>query len=421
MRSIEDKLSMIESPLTKIYFKEVYSSYVNGNYRSAIVSLWSVLVCDATYKLNKLVDILDDGWAKNEISKIENLQKKNSKSSSWEIDVFEGFYKEKRFIGIAEINNIKNIQENRHLCAHPIMSEGGMLHTPSREMVVSMIHSALDDFLTRNNYYTKNSTKIIVDTLSEDSEFYGNIKNIKPYINKMSRRMTDDVIYNVFKSLWKLSFKDESIDACKHRRIIHHACMSILDEIKNKKNIMDLVKSDILFFEQVTFKTSCLTYLFSFLSRNKFFFFFFSDEFKGRVKEYIYIHDEEDIYLSFKFASSFAFDNVSDYLNYIKSSISDHSINRLTIAEVNYIKEIYSDMDINKELNDIIILFLEEASTYDQGDDRMDLVLEESVINSLTLPQLNNIVRIFDSNSQVRGRRRASLDISKIKNKISEI
>ena len=34
---------------TREYFKEVLSSYANGNYRSAIVMLYSIAICDILY------------------------------------------------------------------------------------------------------------------------------------------------------------------------------------------------------------------------------------------------------------------------------------------------------------------------------------------------------------------------------------
>ncbi len=42
---------------TKEYFNEVISSYANGNYRSAVVMLYSVAVCDLLFKLKELCDI----------------------------------------------------------------------------------------------------------------------------------------------------------------------------------------------------------------------------------------------------------------------------------------------------------------------------------------------------------------------------
>ena len=38
-------------PQIKNYFREIVSSYDNGNYRSAIVMLYSTIVCDLLLKL----------------------------------------------------------------------------------------------------------------------------------------------------------------------------------------------------------------------------------------------------------------------------------------------------------------------------------------------------------------------------------
>lgn len=42
---------------TKEYFNEVLSNYANGNYRSAIVMLYSVAICDLLFKLQELLDM----------------------------------------------------------------------------------------------------------------------------------------------------------------------------------------------------------------------------------------------------------------------------------------------------------------------------------------------------------------------------
>lgn len=47
--SLEGFADDIVAVKTKEYFNEVLSSYQNGNYRSSIVMLWSVAVCDELY------------------------------------------------------------------------------------------------------------------------------------------------------------------------------------------------------------------------------------------------------------------------------------------------------------------------------------------------------------------------------------
>lgn len=55
-------LYLIESeniyfPQIRGYFKEIVSSYDNGNYRSAMVMLYSTIVCDLLLKLKELNEV----------------------------------------------------------------------------------------------------------------------------------------------------------------------------------------------------------------------------------------------------------------------------------------------------------------------------------------------------------------------------
>ena len=61
---------------TKEYFDEVISSYHNGNYRSAVVMLYTVVVCDLVFKLNDLKDIHNDQKAIKILQDL-NVEKKN--------------------------------------------------------------------------------------------------------------------------------------------------------------------------------------------------------------------------------------------------------------------------------------------------------------------------------------------------------
>ena len=62
--SIEQRAKLIPNKNTKGYFAEVVSCYNSGNYRSAVVMLWSVAVCDLLFTLNELADRYDDTKSK---------------------------------------------------------------------------------------------------------------------------------------------------------------------------------------------------------------------------------------------------------------------------------------------------------------------------------------------------------------------
>ena len=72
---------------TKRYFAEVYVCYTAGNYRSAVVTLWSVVVTDILFKLDQLKGAYGDPTAKAILSEISNLRRKNHKSPEWETEL----------------------------------------------------------------------------------------------------------------------------------------------------------------------------------------------------------------------------------------------------------------------------------------------------------------------------------------------
>jgi hypothetical protein len=70
---------------TKEYFDEVVTSYQNQCYRSSVVMLWSVVICDLVYKLQNLVDQYGDTIASSILEDIKKIQTDDPKSPNWEL------------------------------------------------------------------------------------------------------------------------------------------------------------------------------------------------------------------------------------------------------------------------------------------------------------------------------------------------
>ena len=82
--SIDHNSDLIQDGRTRSYFEEVKSSFTIGNYRSAVVMLWSVVVCDLVFKLQRLSEIHGDTVAQQILKDIDEEQEKNPSSPSWE-------------------------------------------------------------------------------------------------------------------------------------------------------------------------------------------------------------------------------------------------------------------------------------------------------------------------------------------------
>ena len=147
--SIDESIENIKNPYTKELFKEVYSSYAMGNYRSATVMLWSVVVTDLVHKLKELDSVYSDPKAAQILQYIQAEQTKDPKSSKWESEIIDKFYKEINFFETFEVANLEHLQKMRHVSAHPVITSTDLLHSPTKETVYSLIRNALESVLTK--------------------------------------------------------------------------------------------------------------------------------------------------------------------------------------------------------------------------------------------------------------------------------
>ena len=128
--SIEQRATQITHPKTKEYFSEVLSSYSAGNYRSSVVMLWSVAVCDLLFKLEFLKEICQDDKAEEILNKIKAYWEKNKTSSEWEGKLVDLVEEKTELLDRTEKNKLLHLQEQRHLAAHPILNQNSSFMHP---------------------------------------------------------------------------------------------------------------------------------------------------------------------------------------------------------------------------------------------------------------------------------------------------
>ena len=133
--SIDDAISNIKNKYTRELFKEVYSSYTIGNYRSAVVMLWSIIVTDLLLKLKDLDNIYDDPKAKEVLKKFKEEQEKNPTSSKWEEKIIDIFQNDFNFFETYESERMRYLQKIRHVSAHPVVDAFDSLFVPTEGSV----------------------------------------------------------------------------------------------------------------------------------------------------------------------------------------------------------------------------------------------------------------------------------------------
>ncbi|MTI73899.1 MAG: hypothetical protein FH747_09625 [Stenotrophomonas sp.] len=265
--SIEQRATQIFDARSKEYFSEVLSCYAAGNYRSAVVMLWSVVVCDLLFKLQHLVDLYGDDKAKTVLDEIGKLQQANERSSEWESKMVESVAGQTQLLDIAERENLLHLQRQRHLAAHPVVNANFQLHRPNRDTARALIRNALDGLLTKAPILSKQIVSDLVEDLEQASGILIDDKKLKSYLeSKYFSRFNPEVEKAVFKALWKFVFRltDEK---CEKNRAINYSALTLLYG-RNPAQFQAQIEADRDYFSTIATGGSPLVCLIHFLSRS---------------------------------------------------------------------------------------------------------------------------------------------------------
>ncbi|MEG4407322.1 hypothetical protein [Microcoleus sp. MON2_D5] len=265
--SLENLSEKIHYGKTKDYFQEVLSSYHNGNYRSAVVMLWSVAVCDIVYKLGELVDLYEDTVAKSILDELTTLQKGDSKSSLWEVKLIDDTRAKTNLLDNSEYENLRYLQKQRHLSAHPILDSDKQLHTPNKETVRALIRNTLEDLLIKPPFHTKKIIDELVKNIAEAAPALNTRQKVKKYLeSRYLSKLKPEAELSIYRSLWKFVFKLDNED-CTKNRDIHLQTLEVIGN-RNAETILNLIRGDKDYYSNVSLMPLILDYLVFYLSKN---------------------------------------------------------------------------------------------------------------------------------------------------------
>ena len=152
---------------TREYFNEVLSDYSNGSFRSAVVMLYSVAVCDLLFKLKELVDMYNDKTAIKILDEVEKCRTDHSNKSKWEKELVDKIHKETQILDLEAYTHLNHLYDYRNFSAHPALNENYELISPSREITIALIKNILNDILIKPPMFNKGITDMLLEDLSE--------------------------------------------------------------------------------------------------------------------------------------------------------------------------------------------------------------------------------------------------------------
>ncbi|RJE74171.1 hypothetical protein [Reichenbachiella sp. MSK19-1] len=404
--SIDYLIDSIYNSKTKEYFHEVIQSYYANSYRSSIVMLYSVVICDLIYKLEELRDVYNDESAKKILIEIEKLQKANPKSSEWENKIVELISERTKLLEVSDVENINQVQKHRHLSAHPVLNQTSLLYKPNKETVKAHIKNMLEGILTKPSIMsTKIFNELTIDLATNKNRFLNDTELARFLNAKYLKNLRQETISDIFKKMWKLVFKLDN-EECNENRAVNYKCLNILFEI-NETEIIKLLKDEETYFNGII-DGECLKLAIRFC-------FYHPSIYKAlSVINQDQINYEIKSSINLLFISWFAYDSFQNFIDHLIPSIEKGERFYVEQEYFELLKSLLNDYDMRNELLDICIITFIKSGSFDSADrnyyNRIDPYLKE-----FSSDQLIKLIEGINGNSQINSRNQVKYTNKKIK------
>lgn len=411
--SIEKMSENIHYGKTRNYFKEVFSSYSNSNYRSAVVMLWSVAICDIVYKLQSLIDIYADASAKGILDSVTAIQDANSKSSEWELKLIEDVHKKTYLLDSSEYENLRYLQQQRHLSAHPVLNSERELHSPNKETVRSLLRNTLEGVLIKPPFYTQHIMSELLADISEASDALNTREKVKKYIvSRYLKRTTPVVELNIFRSLWKLVFKLDD-ENCEKNRIINLRTLEVLTA-RNIAQLVEFISGDVDYFSNIAPNGNPLSHLVYFLSSNPQLFPILSEDARLKIEHQIKTDAVG------KTMGWFTKDSLEAHAIDLESWIRSEEHPNFVPEQLDSLFQISDTEEWQESICKLMATYYTVSHNYDQANERFQVAIPKH-IKMFNKDAIIYLAQEIEKNDQCYDRGRARQDYEVIKNRIDEL
>ena len=404
--SIENLKDQIYDSKTKDYFEEVIQTYYTKCYRSSLVMLYSVAICDLIFKLEDLRDIYNEPSAKKILLEIEKLQKDKPKSPDWENKLVEMITTRTTLLEISDIENINQLQKHRHLSAHPVLNQTSILYKPNKDTVKSHIRNILEGVLIKPPILSKKIFNELVKDIATNKYRLSNVSDLKRFLNaKYLKNLRQETINDIFKKLWRLVFKLEN-EECNENREINFLTLGILIE-KNQEAIISLIKNEEKHFEGIL-RNKQTEYLFDLLFDYPKLYNALSDDLKSFIK----FEAKENI--EFLFLSWFMHPDFDTFINSLIQNLKTKSNFNMAFQIFAKLEKLAKNFEVQEQLLDISILIFGRSNLFQVADDNFRYYIEPN-LNLFNEEQLINLISEIHHNFQLHARNGRTHSNRKIK------
>lgn len=404
--SIDLAADRIVDPRTRTYFSEVSRSFSNECYRSCLVMLWTVVVCDLIYKLQTLRDLYGDASAGKLLKDVEAKRQANPTSPDWEIYLLDEVAKRTKMLEISEHAQLQHLQKLRHLSAHPVLSGAHLLFRPNKEDARAQIRLALEGLLLKPALFSKRIVGTLVEDIAVNKAVLISREKLKAYLEaRYLPNMPQAIEQELFRALWKFCFKLNNTDTQANRQINLDALAILYG--RNPASIRTMIDGERPAFSNVGPDAEPLDALIEFLA------------------------DHPELYASLDPAAHVLIDGrlAADVNNFAKArfktaDMSTHlsALNALDTKILAKLDEatwlaLLKTAEAENEIEDalrIAVKIYGGSGSFDAADRRFTSYIEPSLAK-FTKPTMVELLEQIEGNSQTYSRGRAAFDHPQIR------
>ena len=397
--SIELSADRIVDARTKRYFSEVMLSYNTGCFRSAVVMLWSVVICDLLFKLVELATHYGDPIAKSILKSIEGQRQKNPNSPDWERSLVQEIRDRTQLLEAGDFANLEALLSHRHLSAHPVLSATEVLFEPSKDTARAHIRHALEGVLTKPSIMSKRIFDAFVEDLESSSAVLPDDVSLSRYLQaKYFPHLVPYVEQSIFRSLWRLVFRSDD-ERCEKNRGINLRALSIVYE-RNREAFRAAIETERHYYSEVGLDGTRFEALVTFIGKYPELFPLLTDAAKTPLE-------------------TAAKSNLSTFANawFLSKSASDHlnAVEQRVASKKEFLSGSAFDemlataraLGLEQRALDIGITQFGESVSFDMADGYFTSLIKPN-LNRFEKQQLLTLAERIDSNFQVYARSRAA-------------
>ncbi len=390
--SIEASIEKIHNPKTKEYFNEVYQTFVNENYRSSIVMLYSVLICDLIFKLKDLRDLYKDSMAGNILQNVEKLQSKKPTSPDWETLLINNIKTNMTLLEASDIVTIETLRKYRHLSAHPILTNTDLLYSPDKDTVRSLIRNILKGVLTHPPFFSNKIFDTFLNDLADIKDKITDIEDLKKYLtSRYLKQIKESVYQKIFRSLWKIVFItfDENSE---NNRDINYNALQVLLEYKEDLCV-EMIKLEPIYYSNISDNKSLDNLTLTLAQFPKVY-----ANLKNDIQILLSKHINQNQNL--KLIAWFLTDSVKKHIQILKTI----DFECLQIKYILILKNLSIQDSCYSDFIDFIIDYFGNSSNFASTLDRYENALS-TILDDINIEQFKKILEKSDKNNQIYNRR----------------